>query len=60
MQLHWICDNCLFHFRDIKMCMYTSMFSIIFTKGNNFCDFLFASLVDIDTAFPNWGFILKG
>ena len=30
---------------------------VIFTKGNNFSDFLFASLADI--AFPNWGLLSK-
>ena len=33
-------------------------FSIIFTKGNNFCDFLFVPLADL--ALPNWEFSLKG
>ena len=32
-------------------------FSIIFTEGNNFRDFLFASLADITT--PNWGSPVK-
>ena len=31
-------------------------FSVIFTKGNNFRDFLFAYLAYIDL--PNWGFLL--
>ena len=29
---------------DIKVYAYTAMFSTIFTKGNNFCDFLLSSL----------------
>ena len=32
-------------------------FSSIFTKGNNFCDFLFASIDGI--ALPKWGLFLK-
>ena len=33
------------------------MFSVYFTKGNDFRDFLFASLADI--ALPNMGLLLK-
>ena len=40
----------------IKVDGYPPYFSIIFTKGNNFCDVLFAYLADI--AFV--GFTLKG
>ena len=36
---------------------YTSMFSTIFTKGINFCYFLFASLGD--KALSKWGLLLK-
>ena len=34
------------------------MFLAIFTKGDNFCDLLFASVGDI--ALPNWGLHGKG
>ena len=36
---------------------HTSMFFTIFTKGNNFYDFLVAALVD--DAFLKWGLLLK-
>ena len=41
------------------MCMGTPpcLAMFIFTKGNNFRDFLFASLTDI--ALLKWGFLLK-
>ena len=33
------------------------MFSAIFTKGYNFCNFMFDSLVD--ESYANWGHTLK-
>ena len=33
------------------------MFTAIFTKGGNFCEFLLSSLGN--TAFPKWGLLLK-
>ena len=41
----------------IKVSGNTSMFSLHFTKRNNFCDFLFASFADI--AIPKWGLLLE-
>ena len=35
---------------------YTSMCFTIFTKGNNFCDVLFASLVE--ATLPKWSLVL--
>ena len=40
-QTHW------FTAYRIQMVGYTSMFSVIFTRGNSLRDFLFASLTDI-------------
>ena len=36
---------------------FTLCLALIFTKGNNFCDFLFASLADI--ALPKPGYVLN-
>ena len=39
-------------------CLNTSTsFSAMFIKGSNFCEFLFASLIDI--ALSNWGLLIK-
>ena len=42
---------------DIKVNCYTSIVSVGFTKGNNFCDFLVASLAD--EGLPESGVLLK-
>ena len=41
----------------VKVYGNTTMVSAILTKGNNFFDFLFASLED--RALPKWGLLLK-
>ena len=47
---------------------YPPRFSVVFTKGNNFCDFIFASLDNLfkmgstfknGVAFSKWGLLLK-
>ena len=46
--------TCVFWIKCMGM---PSWFSTIFTKGNNFCDFLFAFLDNV--AFPKLGLLLK-
>ena len=48
-------ESMIFAYQGIWVCLH--YFSIIFTKGNSFCDFLFASLADI--ALPNCDLVLK-
>ena len=54
-------NNCLYQsalsLSDVKVSGCTSIFSTIFTKGNNFYDFLFA-LLD-NKAHLKWGLLLK-
>ena len=51
--ISFFCNILFFRCMGIQLC-----FSAIFTKGNNFCNFLFASHDNV--AFPKKGSALKG
>ena len=44
----------------VKVYSYTSMFFHLFTKGNNFCDLLFASSDNVTVSLSKMKIALKG
>ena len=49
--------NYIYYYETLGEWLHLHVFSAIFTKGNNFCDFLFASLDD--KAYLKLGLLLK-